>query len=47
MGHKYSWGARLVAWGTSWIAPQSVARVPSAQSDSQRAVAQVQKGRPQ
>jgi hypothetical protein len=42
VGHKYSWVARLVAWGTSWVAPQSVARVTSDQTDSQCAVAQVQ-----
>lgn len=42
VGHKYSWVARLVEWGTSWIAPQSVVRVASDQTDSQCAVTQVQ-----
>jgi hypothetical protein len=42
VGHKYSWVARLVEWGTSWVAPQSVARVASDHTDSQCAVTQVQ-----
>jgi hypothetical protein len=42
VGHKYSWVARLVEWGTSWIAPQSVTRIASDQTDSQCAVGQVQ-----
>lgn len=42
VGHKYSWVVRLVVWGTSWVAPQSVTRIPSQQSDSECAVGQVQ-----
>ncbi len=42
VGHKYSWLARLVTVGTSWVAPQDVCRVPSASTDSKTAVAQVQ-----
>ena len=42
IGHKYSWLARLVTVGTSWVAPQDVCRVPSDTTDSKVAVAQVQ-----
>lgn len=42
VGHKYSWVARLVEWGTSWVAPQSVTRVASDSTDSACAVTQVQ-----
>jgi len=42
VGHKYSWLARLVTVGTSWVAPQAVCRVPSATTDSKAAVGQVQ-----
>jgi hypothetical protein len=42
VGYKYSWLARLVAWGTSWIAPQSLSRVASDETDSQCAVQQVE-----
>ena len=42
VGHKYSWLARLVTVGTSWVAPQAVCRVPSATTDSKAAVGPVQ-----
>ena len=42
VGHKYSWVARLVEWGTSWVAPQSVTRVASDSTDSACAATQVQ-----
>ncbi|HOV48747.1 MAG TPA: transposase [Anaerolineae bacterium] len=42
VGYKYSWVARLVQWGTSWVAPQAVARIGVQSSDSATAVAQVQ-----
>ena len=42
VGHKYSWVARLVEWGTSWVAPQSVTRVASDSTDSTCAATQVQ-----
>ncbi len=41
-GHKYSWLARLVHWGSSWVAPVDVQRVETALSDSQVAAIQVQ-----
>ena len=41
VGHRYSWLVRLVEQGSSWVMPQEVARVPSAQSDSQVAAEQV------
>ncbi len=34
--------ARLVQWGTSWVAPQAVARIGVQSSDSATAIAQVQ-----
>ena len=34
-GHKYSWLVRLVAWGTSWVAPQDVIRIDPELTDSQ------------
>ncbi|RPI78212.1 MAG: hypothetical protein EHM41_25945 [Chloroflexi bacterium] len=34
-GHKYSWLVRLVAWGTSWAAPQDVIRIDPELTDSQ------------
>ena len=40
-GHKYSWLARLVHPGTSWVAPVDVRRVPIHLTDNQVAVAQV------
>ncbi len=42
VGYKYSWVARLVQWGTSWIAPQAVARMGVQSSDSATAAEQVQ-----
>jgi hypothetical protein len=42
VGYKYSWVARLVQWGTSWVAPQAVASIDVASNDSQTAVSQVQ-----
>ena len=42
VGYKYSWVARLVQWGTSWVAPQAVARIDVHSSDSATAVSQVQ-----
>ncbi len=42
VGYKYSWVARLVQWGTSWVAPQAVARIGVASSDSETAISQVQ-----
>jgi len=41
MGHKYSWLARLVKIGTSWVGPQGVCRVKSDTTDNQVAVEQV------
>jgi len=41
-GHKYSWLARLVNWGTSWAAPVDIQRVDSSMTDNQIAVVQVQ-----
>lgn len=41
MGHKYSWLARLVTRGTSWVAPQDVCRVKSDSTDNQTAIEQV------
>jgi hypothetical protein len=40
-GHKYSWLVRLVAWGTSWVAPVDVQRVETPLTDSQIASVQV------
>ena len=34
-GHKYSWVVRLVAWGTSWVAPQDTLRIDPELTDSQ------------
>jgi hypothetical protein len=34
-GHKYSWLARLVHWGTSWAAPVDIQRVATSVTDSQ------------
>jgi hypothetical protein len=34
-GHKYSWLVRLVAAGTSWVAPLDVERVTSQQTETQ------------
>lgn len=41
IGHKYSWIARLVQWGTSWIAPQHIARISDTSTDSETATGQV------
>jgi hypothetical protein len=41
LGHKYSWLARLVSRGTSWVAPLDVQRVSTASSDSAVAAEQV------
>jgi hypothetical protein len=41
-GHKYSWLTRLIQWGTSWVAPVDVIRVPTSSSDSQTGAVQVQ-----
>lgn len=41
-GHKYSWLARLIHWGSSWVAPVDVQRVETALSDNQVAAIQVQ-----
>jgi hypothetical protein len=41
-GHKYSWLVRLVNWGTSWVAPIDVQRVPTSGTDSQVGAIQVQ-----
>ena len=41
VGYKYSWVARLVQWGTSWVVPQAVARIGVQSSDSATAVQQV------
>ena len=43
-GHKYSWLARLVHWGSSWVAPVDVQRVETALTDSQVAAIQVRVG---
>jgi hypothetical protein len=40
-GHKYSWLARLVNRGTSWVAPADVRRVDTSLSDSQVGALQV------
>jgi len=40
-GHKYSWVARLVHWGTSWAAPVDIQRVDTSMTDSQVAAVQV------
>jgi len=40
-GQKYSWLARLVKQGTSWIAPWDVRRVKADSNDNQTAVEQV------
>jgi hypothetical protein len=40
-GHKYSWLARLVNWGASWVAPVDVRRVDSRLSDSEVGALQV------
>lgn len=42
IGHKYSWVARLVQWGTSWVAPVHIARISSTSTDNETAVEQVQ-----
>ena len=42
LGQKFSWLARLIQPGTSWVAPWDVRRVPSDSTDNQTAVAQVQ-----
>ena len=34
IGHRYSWVVRAIKQGTSWCAPQDVARVPSDRTDS-------------
>jgi len=41
-GHKYSWVARLIHWGSSWVAPVDVQRVETALTDNQVATIQVQ-----
>lgn len=41
-GHKYSWLARLVQWGTSWAAPVDVERIETHATDTQVAAVQVQ-----
>ena len=41
LGHKYSWLARLVTVGTSWVAPLDVQRVPTSRSDNLVAAEQV------
>ena len=42
IGFKFSWLARLVWQGTSWIAPWDVQRVPTTQTENQVARAQVE-----
>ena len=43
VGEKFSWLARLVKPGTSWVAPQDVMRVTSTSTDSEVAVEQVKR----
>lgn len=43
VGEKFSWLARLVKPGTSWVAPQDVARVTCTSTDSEMAVEQVKR----
>lgn len=42
-GHKFSWLVRLMYERTSWVGPQAIARVPTARTDTQVAVEQVQR----
>jgi hypothetical protein len=42
IGEKFSWLVRLVKQGTSWVAPQDIARVSPDTTDSEAAVKQVQ-----
>jgi len=43
VGEKFSWVARLVKSGTSWVAPQDVQRVRATSTDSEVAVEQVKR----
>lgn len=43
VGEKFSWLARLVKPGTSWVAPQDVTRVTCTSTDSEVAVEQVKR----
>jgi hypothetical protein len=43
VGEKFSWIARLVKTGTSWVAPQDIQRVTAARTDSEVAVEQVKR----
>ena len=43
VGEKFSWLVRLVKQGTSWVAPQDIARVSPDTTDSEVAVKQVQR----
>jgi len=40
-GHKYSWLVRLVQSGTSWVAPEDVERISTADTDTKVAAQQV------
>ena len=41
-GHKYSWVARLIHFGTSWAAPVDVERISTEMTDTKLAAVQVQ-----
>jgi hypothetical protein len=41
-GHKYSWVARLIRFGTSWAAPVDVERISTESTDTKLAAVQVQ-----
>ena len=41
-GHKYSWVARLIYFGTSWAAPVDVERISTESTDTKLAAVQVQ-----
>jgi len=41
-GHKYSWVARLIHFGTSWAAPVDVERISTESTDTKLAAVQVQ-----
>ena len=41
-GHKYSWVARLIHFGTSWAAPVDVERISTERTDTKLAAVQVQ-----
>ena len=42
-GHKYSWVARLIHFGTSWAAPVDVERISTESTDTKLAAEQIQK----